>query len=138
MNSRTHARARFALEIVRRGTPAADSLRVYVDQLPPMLRTNGLGQTVAYLTAKRDKDDGARILLDALEEWLCGGSAGSRDRYPERLFSQDLLGAIRSRAGDEAERRDRYMRATTAAFALCEWLKPLAAVYLEKRPEDNR
>jgi CRISPR/Cas system CMR-associated protein Cmr5 small subunit len=109
--------ARSALNAVRRDGTAGDqaALARAIQELPALLRTSGLGQTAAYLKGK-----GARELYDILSGWLCG----NEDRHP--FPPGDLLDAIM------AGSREQYVRATEAAWILCEWLKPLAVAYLPK------
>lgn len=90
-------------------------------ELPALLRTNGLGQAAAYLKGK-GKDTGAQELYRILNDWLCADGS----RYQRPLVSGDLIASIR------AASRAQYARATEAAWTLCEWLKPLAAAYLPK------
>lgn len=118
---RSHAleAAKFALKAVRQDGTAGEraALARAIQELPALLRTSGLGQTAAYL---KGKDAGTKKLYEVLMGWLCGGA----ESHP--FPAGDLVAAIR--AGD----RGQYVRATEAAWILCEWLKPLAVAYLPK------
>lgn len=143
MTSRAGARARYALAAVRaardQGEETAGKFRRWVETVPALLRTNGLGQTMAYLRAKAADDPGAREIYRVFLVWL--QSPGQFD--PERPLpasGEDVIAAIRatSRGGrprTARERRADYRSASEAAWALCEWLKPLALTYLRKAEE---
>ncbi len=98
-----------------------------VQELAALLRTNGLGQTVAYLKGK-GKDSGRHAAVyKALGEWLCGSR--SNPRHPERcLPAGDLYEQILA-LRQNPRGRALYVAATDSARRLSEALKPLATAY---------
>lgn len=86
--------------------------------LPSLLHTNGLGQTLAFLQSKKD---GHRLLLQHVSAWVMG-QMGVQD--------MDLLDWVISIADGQE-----YRRATAEAMAFAEWLKRFAESEL---PSDGR
>jgi len=116
-------------QIKERGDVKAQERYVsYVERLPAMILTNGLGQAMAYLlqAASREKTPEHRWLYENLQDWLCRPD----DRAPYR-GAKSLIEAI-----IEGDRRD-YIRAQREALAWLEWHKKLA-VGLLANPERSR
>lgn len=141
MRSLDQARGRYALECIgnlRQHRALAVEFRQVVQQVPAILRTNGLGQTVAYLKDQAQRREGVRRLLDAFDGWL----SGVRDEvHPERVrsrFLDSVAAGHRAEGIAEETARREYLRATDAAWHLCEWLKPLAIAYLPEGGQMTR
>lgn len=96
-------------------------VRRYITGLPALIRTNGLGQALAFY---RTKGQGSthEAIYHIVGAWLC--SADSRGR----IFTEhaDVLTAITQ------SDVHRYMAAQNEALALLEWLKKFAVALLEK------
>lgn len=102
----------------------------YVERLPAMILTNGLGQAMAFLlqVASREKTEEYRWLYENLQDWLCRPD----DRAPYK-GAESLIDAIIN--GE----RDAYIRAQREALAWLEWHKKLAVGFLanpERSKED--
>ncbi len=86
----------------------------YVKKMPVMIKTNGLGQTVAFIKSKSDKE-AYGLIYRQLGEWLkkCPNAViGDRDT--------DLVKAIVNLESRE------YRMATAEALALLSWLRRFA------------
>ncbi len=129
MNSLALARGRFVLAQLRalQQWRRADQEAFIgaVRELPALVRTNGLGQTLAYLKGKDDA--GARAMYRTLTEWLCG--VPDADRLECILRDGDPFEVVVN-LKDLPHARATYMAATESVWRLCEWLKPLAVSYL--------
>jgi CRISPR-associated protein Cmr5 len=135
MASRTmeQERALFALEQIKNSETAAgdDSKKLrkyatFVRRLPTMVLQNGLGQTLAFLLADAEGNDGepSKWLYDQLQEWLLGAPVDNR---PERVYSNgDLIKELVKGS------RDNYRRAQIGALGLLSWMRKFADAYLPK------
>jgi len=93
----------------------------YVKKLPVMIKTNGLGQTLAFIKAKNDT---YALIYKQLEDWLkkCPNSVINGD---------DLVKAVISLDSKE------YRLATAEALSLLSWLRRFADGLIEGEGGDS-
>lgn len=124
-------RARNALDKVRdiekkygAHTDKAERFAAYVENLPAMILTNGLGQAAATLLARADgnNEDPHRVLYEALSRWIC-----CNDPQAPYRGARDLMEAI------VQNDRTAYLVAQVEALAWLEWMKKFAIAYLKDR-----
>ena len=126
LRSMEQERAEFALKKIQSIADSSDEthkkeVRRYLNNLPALIRMNGLGQALAFFRMKGE--DGAYCTIYRMVgAWLCDpGSKG-------HIFSEstDVLSAITQ--SDMAH----YMAAQNEALALLQWLKKVAVALLPK------
>ena len=126
LRSMDQERAEFALEKIKAILGGADQshkveVRRYLNNLPALIRMNGLGQALAFF---RMKGEGTAhdAIYRMISTWLCDASSKGR------IFSEstDALSAITQ--SDMAH----YMAAQNEALALLQWLKKFAVALLPK------
>ena len=126
LRSMDQERAEFALTKIQAILGGPDTshkveVRRYLNNLPALIRMNGLGQALAFF---RMKGEGTahEAIYRMVGAWLC--DAGSKGR----IFSEsaDALSAITQ--SDMAH----YMAAQNEALALLQWLKKFAVALLPK------
>ena len=124
LRSMDQERAEFALEKIKAIRGGADQshkveVRRYLNNLPALIRMNGLGQALAFF---RMKGEGTAhdTIYRMVGAWLCDASSKGR------IFSEnaDVLTAITQ--SDMAH----YMAAQNEALALLQWLKKFAVALL--------
>ena len=117
-------RAAHALTNVReqRKHPRQSDYLSYAKALPALILQNGLGQAMATLlaAAKGNDDDPHFLLYRDLENWLCGDDEDAPYRG-----AQGLLEAITTKD------QQHYLRAQAEAQSYLNWLKKIAAAYLD-------
>ena len=123
-------RAEFALKKIQAilgGTDQSHKVEVrrYLNNLPALIRMNGLGQALAFFLTKKkkkpeDKDTAHETIYYMVSAWLCDASSKGR------IFSEsaDVLTSITQ--SDMAH----YMAAQNEALALLQWLKKFAVALL--------
>ena len=118
-------RAEYALNKITEIEQGSDNtrkeeMRRYITGLPALIRTNGLGQALAFYRTK-GQGSNHEAIYHLVGTWLC--SAESKGR----IFSEhaDVLTAI-TRSDVHP-----YMAAQNEALALLEWLKKFAVAMLE-------
>ncbi len=100
----------------------------YVRRTPIRILNNGLGQALAFLLSKQEKEASAKHFYEQLQTWLCGIKD---DMHPMRVYTtgtQDLINQLMEGT------RQEYMRAQIETLALLNWMKKFADAYL---PEDK-
>ena len=126
LRSMDQERAEFALKKIQAILGGADQthkaeVRRYLNNLPALIRMNGLGQALAFF---RMKGEGTahEAIYRMVGAWLCDASSKGR------IFSEstDALSAITQ--SDMAH----YMAAQNEALALLQWLKKFAVALLPK------
>lgn len=126
LRSMDQERAEFALKKIQSVDADSDEshkkeVRRYLNNLPALIRMNGLGQALAFF---RMKGEGTAhdTIYRMVGAWLCDASSKGR------IFSEstDALSAITQ--SDMAH----YMAAQNEALALLEWLKKFAVALLPK------
>ena len=124
LRSMDQERAEFALKKIQAILGGADpilkaEIRRYLNNLPALIRMNGLGQALAFF---RMKGEGTAhdAIYRMVGTWLCDASSKGR------IFSEstDALSAITQ--SDMAH----YMAAQNEALALLQWLKKFAVALL--------
>lgn len=95
-----------------------------VKELPALILTNGLGQTLAFLRAKgKGNPNAPQTLYGHLSEWVMSEIAsGQQDSLLEWIIGQDS---------------STYRRATTEALAFTVWLKRFAEAELKSEEPDR-
>ena len=130
LRSMDQERAEFALKKIQAilgGTDQSHKVEVrrYLNNLPALIRMNGLGQALAFF---RMKGEGTAhdTIYRMVGAWLCDASSKGR------IFSEsaDALSAITQ--SDMAH----YMAAQNEALALLQWLKKFAVALLPLPKED--
>jgi len=103
-------------------TEKANKLAGFVENLPAMILTNGLGQAAATLLARAEgnKEDPYGVLYEALSGWLC-----RNDPQAPYNGARDLMEAI------VQNDRTAYLGAQMEALAWLEWMKKFAVAYLK-------
>lgn len=96
--------------------------RAHVRNLPAMIHTNGLGQSIAFYYSKRKKIS-YQALCDILADWLLG-EGGIYSCAPRN--AENLLVAIT--AGDMYH----YLNAQAEALVYLEWAKKFAEALIEQ------
>ncbi len=100
--------------------PFAGDYRTIAMKLPSLILTNGLGQTLAFLRSKPDRQH-FQLLYSHLAQWV-----GERVRA-----NGDLLDWLVNNATSH-----QYRLATMEALALLQWLKRFAEAELPKGREE--
>ena len=119
-------RAEFALKKIQAILGGADQshkaeVRRYLNNLPALIRMNGLGQALAFF---RMKGEGTAhdAIYRMVSTWLCDASSKGR------IFSEDADVLTSITQSDMAH----YMAAQNEALALLQWLKKFAVALLPK------
>jgi CRISPR-associated protein Cmr5 len=110
-------RAEHAFKAVRDvvDKPAGDSgkYKSYAKKVPMMIKTNGLGATLAFMKGKQRKENAYKLLLEATETWLKKADT-TVDVFSD---SEDLLKTLVTQNSDD------YRRVTLEVMALYGWLR---------------
>ena len=126
LRSMDQERAEFALKKIQAILGGADQshkaeVRRYLNNLPALIRMNGLGQALAFF---RMKGEGTahNAIYRMVSTWLCDASSKGR------IFSEDADVLTSITQSDMAH----YMAAQNEALALLQWLKKFAVALLPK------
>lgn len=126
LRSMDQERAEFALKKIQQVLNGPDTthkveVRRYLNNLPALIRMNGLGQALAFFRMKSESKAHDTIYR-MVGNWLCDTDSKGR------IFSEsaDVLSAITQ--SDMAH----YMAAQNEALALLQWLKKFAVALLPK------
>ena len=126
LRSMDQERAEFALKKIQAILGGADQshkaeVRRYLNNLPALIRMNGLGQALAFF---RMKGEGTAhdAIYRMVGTWLCDASSRGR------IFSEDADVLTSITQSDMAH----YMAAQNEALALLQWLKKFAVALLPK------
>ena len=126
LRSMDQERAEFALKKIQAILGGADQshkveVRRYLNNLPALIRMNGLGQALAFF---RMKGEGTAhdAIYRMVSTWLCDASSKGR------IFSEDADVLTSITQSDMAH----YMAAQNEALALLQWLKKFAVALLPK------
>lgn len=127
LRSMDQERAEFALKEIQTilggpDTSHKEEVRRYLNNLPALIRMNGLGQALAFFRMKGERTAHDTI-YHMVGAWLCDANSKGR------IFSEstDALSAITQ--SDMAH----YMAAQNEALALLQWLKKFAVALLPKK-----
>jgi CRISPR-associated protein Cmr5 len=127
LRSMDQERAEFALKKIQailNGSEASAhkvEVRRYLNNLPALIRMNGLGQALAFFRMK-GKDTAHDTIYNMVGDWLCDTNSKGRIFYADA----DVLSAITQ------SDMDHYMAAQNEALALLQWLKKFAVALLPK------
>ena len=126
LRSMDQERAEFALKKIQAILGGTDQshkaeVRRYLNNLPALIRMNGLGQALAFF---RMKGEGTAhdAIYRMVSTWLCDASSKGR------IFSEDADVLTSITQSDMAH----YMAAQNEALALLQWLKKFAVALLPK------
>lgn len=126
LRSMDQERAEFALKKIQAILGGTDQshkaeVRRYLNNLPALIRMNGLGQALAFF---RMKGEGTAhdAIYRMVSTWLCDASSKGR------IFSEDADVLTLITQSDMAH----YMAAQNEALALLQWLKKFAVALLPK------
>ena len=124
LRSMDQERAEFALKKIQAILGGTDQshkaeVRRYLNNLPALIRMNGLGQALAFF---RMKGEGTAhdAIYRMVSTWLCDASSKGR------IFSEDADVLTSITQSDMAH----YMAAQNEALALLQWLKKFAVALL--------
>ncbi len=117
-------RAAYLLARVKKQVKSQEYRR-RVEQLPSMILTNGLGQTLAFLLSDSNDHAALAVATDLAEYLTAQRKLYRKDN--EQLTSVDLLESIVG--GD----RDMLQRATDESLSLLTWWKKLVRAYIPKQ-----
>ena len=126
LRSMDQERAEFALKKIQAILGGTDQshkaeVRRYLNNLPALIRMNGLGQALAFF---RMKGEGTAhdAIYRMVGTWLCDANSKGR------IFSEDADVLTSITQSDMAH----YMAAQNEALALLQWLKKFAVALLPK------
>lgn len=122
-------RAKYALEeILKINNETNESFKKkyapFVRRTPTRILNNGLGQALAFLLSKANKEKAAKRFYDQLQSWICGVED---DSYPMRIYIDNSPNLIQQLM---ANGRREYVLAQTEVLALLDWMKKFADAYL--------
>lgn len=126
LRSMDQERAEFALKKIQEVLKAPAhkvEVRRYLNNLPALIRMNGLGQALAFFRMKNEST-AHQAIYRMVGAWLC--DADSKGRIFSKNPDPDALTAITQ--SDMAH----YMAAQNEALALLQWLKKFAVAMLPK------
>lgn len=103
----------------------AGKYKSYAKKVPMMIKTNGLGATLAFMKGKH-KEAAYKLLLEVTTTWLKQADT-TADIFTD---SPDLLKTL------VAQNSDDYRRVTLEVLALFGWLKRFVEAEIEKAEED--
>ena len=120
-------RAAFAYDCVKKIAQNTDEdlkkkYKSGAKKLPVLIKTNGLGQTLAFINKR---DDGNTKLYDMISEWL------SHKQLIELSEKSELVDAIISKPSNE------YRRITTETLTLLNWVRRFVDGLMDKVEADN-
>jgi CRISPR-associated protein Cmr5 len=130
LRSMDQERAEFALKQIQAVLNGSEvpahkvEVRRYLNNLPALIRMNGLGQALAFFRMKSESA-AHKVIYGMVGDWLCEASSKGR------IFcaDPDVLRAITQ------SDMDHYMAAQNEALALLQWLKKFAVALLPAKEE---
>lgn len=126
-----NGRASFAYEKAEEGSKnkgIAKEYRSHCDKIPMMIKTNGLGNMLAFILSKSEKDKAYNLLYEQIGEWLYKNenkhilnleSEPKEDRYA-------LIKAVIN------AKSPKYKLATIEVLSLFNWLRRFAKGLIEE------
>ena len=116
-------RAKFAieqLEKISRNQVIDKDTATFIVGMPNMILSNGIGQTMAFLLAKNDKE---KKVYKILKNWICKKYAnlGFTDKS-----DMDFIKTFCTL------KQDKYLEIQRECLRLCEWLKRYARAFQEE------
>lgn len=123
-------RSTLAWNLIREEVKGKDfekKYRAWVERLPAMIMTNGLGQTLAFLRSKPGEME-KKTLYEHISEWLLSNKAPINwvNSKGEKLHEGELMERIQETTGVV------YLQATQEALRFTIWLKRYAGAMLKK------
>lgn len=126
-----HGRAAFAYAKAEKGSElkgnSSKEYKAYTKKIPMLIKTNGLGATLAFIKAKGSNNAAYQLLYDQTAEWFTGQGIGlvalaKNDDLVEKIIN------LNSSA---------YRVATKEVLALFTWLRRFAEGLIEGEAEAN-
>jgi len=124
MRTLEQKRAEKAWECIRKVQKSNKEYKARAQKLPAMIKTNGLGQTLAFLISKGGVD---KIVYDHLSGWLIDEENSPLQWVDSK--NERLNGELMERVQKTTSLV--YRQATQEALAFAGWLKRFAAAELE-------
>lgn len=134
MKKLENGRAEFAYKcVVKAKKPGADykykqsEYKGYVKNIPVLIQTNGLGNTLAFITSKgnanntKNKNNAYDLIYEQITQWLRTGDSGC-ELLPEDIGLLEFVISKRSTT---------YRQITSEILALLNWLRRLAEGMIE-------
>jgi CRISPR-associated protein Cmr5 len=123
MQTRQQIRAQFSLEytrdnLVSRGNAVPKEIANFIVGTPTLILTNGLGQTLAFLLSKKDKQ---KKVFDFIKKWLCQDMKGKFGNHTDNDI--DFLKSFNGLSQAD------YLNAQHETLKLLEWLKRYARAF---------
>lgn len=113
-NTLEQGRAQHAFEKAK-GAKDKEKFASYAKKLPMMIKTNGLGASMAFAKAKNEK--AWKELFEAIEDWL------KKKKYVENVFLEELVKT------DSAH----YRILTNEVIAYLSWLRRFAEGFKQEK-----
>ena len=118
INKLENGRAEFAYKCAEEGSklPKKKEYKSYVKKIPMLIKTNGLGATVAFIFSKRknDKGDTYNLIYKQISDWF------KNEKNPFKFEFSELTKDICDINSQE------YRAITTETLALFTWLRRFA------------
>ncbi len=89
----------------------AKEYKAYVKKIPMMIKSNGLGATLAFVKSKEKKKEAYQLIYKQLAEWLI---------FKELIANGDLVKEVIDKSSSE------YRMITVETLALFNWLRRFA------------
>ena len=130
VKTKQQKRAEFALETLKQISPNLKidkKLSTFIVGMPTMILSNGLGQTMAYLMAKKDKEDRKETFY-IINKYLCATREnifGKYNRSPEGAFNCLMKFT-------EINQKE-YVEIQEDVLRMLEWLKRYARAFSEDK-----
>lgn len=132
INKLEKGRAEFAYEHIENAVKNLDEkrkreYRSYVKKIPSMILSNGTGQTLAFIKAKKQKEEAYKVIYDQINQYFKNKDI-PRITMPED--KEDILDWIVS-----CDSKTEYRYITNELLALFNWLKRFAEGMIEGEGE---
>ncbi|OUD14536.1 type III-B CRISPR module-associated protein Cmr5 [Thioflexithrix psekupsensis] len=130
-------RAKFAYDAVCKVKPEswAGKYKSYAKKVPMLIKTNGLGATLAFMKGKKKGEEAYRHLLETTEGWLKGAE------HTKEFFNEPKKGHGNQKSQDLIEKivdldSDDYRYVTLEVMAFYGWLKRFVEAEIDKEGDD--
>ncbi|MDR2143169.1 MAG: type III-B CRISPR module-associated protein Cmr5 [Treponema sp.] len=127
MQTKQQQRAQFALENIGSSGTVDKETANFIVGTPTMILTNGIGQTLAFLLSKKDKDKKRgkeKMVFELIKKWLCKTMNTEFGTPPSDIdFIRKFNGLS----------QQKYLEAQHETLKLLEWLKRYARAFQEEK-----
>ncbi|MBN1182389.1 MAG: type III-B CRISPR module-associated protein Cmr5 [Bacteroidales bacterium] len=124
-------RAKFAYDEVNKSVKVKD-YKSHVKKVPMMIKTNGLGATLAFLYSKQEKDAAYKEIGKQITDWL-----NEKDEKYKRYYSEkaeDFQALVEQVVKINSQE---YRALTIEVLALFNWLRRFAEGMIDDSEETN-